>query len=166
MCVPRKKLRVFRVFVHFCCLGKPHAVHVAQGWNSVATPSGWYEVLRGPRLQSNGLTHPRAKVKGKARRSQWQFPEHHRSPRDKSKVAWFEAATQVTGAVQYEVSVGDGPQRLRRKNAQVGPPEASALVKRLITNQIENWDRTKHDRGRRSKATVSPCPPVRFHHGR
>ena len=89
------------------------------------------------RLQSNGLTHPRAKARGKARRSQWQFPEHRRSLRDSQRwPASKPHCRRWDRAIQCEVSVGDGLKMAKEEVPKSVHPdqrfaEASARVRRL-----------------------------------
>ena len=113
-----------------------------RGWSSVATPSGWYEVIRGPRPLSVQWPHaPKGKGKGKAMRNQWQFPEHRRSLRDSRRC---------------EVSVGDGPQDGEGRGAQVGPSRPK-VCRSISTRQETRSGVVSVGRGRPRCRNVKSC---------
>ena len=127
----------FLVF-SFCILVRRRSMP-RRGWSAIATPSGWYEVIRGPRppsvqwpLASNG----KGKGKGKGKQPS---PVVSAPPKSQqSKVARLEAALQALGQEQstakaaleeaLKVAKEDVPKPV---HPQQRTAEASARVARL-----------------------------------
>ena len=114
---------------------------VRRGWRSVATPSGWYEVIRGPRPPSvQWPLAPKGKGRGKEKpvlvpRAPQKVPQ---KAQQQSKVGRLEAALHALGQEQSSVRASL-EEALKSAKAEVPKfvhpqqrvAEASARVERL-----------------------------------
>ena len=110
-----------------------------RGWSSVATPSGWYEVIRGPRPPSvQWPLAAKGKDKGKGKEKPVTVSQVPQKVQGQSKVARIEAALQALGPEQSSAkSAFETALKMAKEEVpkSVHPDqkfaEASARVKRL-----------------------------------
>ena len=109
-----------------------------RGWSSIPTPSGWYEVIRGPRPPSVQWPHvSKGKGQGKGKKISPVVSTPQKS-QGQSKVARLEAALKALGQEQSPARIAL-EEALKMAKEDVPKPvhpqqkcaEASARVERL-----------------------------------